>query len=289
MARLISRLIHAQAVWARPLGDFNQRWLGAVLRRLGPVKDLLHGRWLGHPLHSATTDIPIGALLIAVLLDLLAFRGAADVALTASIVFMVLSALSGAADYVDTDGTARMVATVHSVLMTSVLVLLIVSLALRAGDPVDRTLPVILSILAFLIVNAGAYVGGDVVYVLGNMVSRHAFRGPGTKWIRLDLGDIGDLADLPEATPAKAKVGSNDVVLVRIAGTVRALHNVCAHAGGPLAEGTIVDGCIQCPWHGSRFRLTDGRVARAPAVYDQPAYEIRAAADGGYEARRADS
>ena len=35
-----------------------------------------------------------------------------------------------------------------------------------------------------------------------------------------------------------------------------------------------------------RFRLADGRQARGPAVYDQPAYEIRQAEAGGYEVRR---
>jgi len=40
-------------------------------------------------------------------------------------------------------------------------------------------------------------------------------------------------------------------------------------------------------WHASRFRLTDGRVVRGPAVYDQPAYELRAADSGGHEVRRA--
>jgi hypothetical protein len=65
-------------------------------------------------------------------------------------------------------------------------------------------------------------------------------------------------------------------VLVRIGDTIHAMHAVCAHAGGPLAEGTVVDGCVECPWHGSRFRLEDGRARRGPTVYDQPAYEIRA-------------
>jgi nitrite reductase/ring-hydroxylating ferredoxin subunit len=119
------------------------------------------------------------------------------------------------------------------------------------------------------------------------MVSRHAFRGPGTKWIALDLGGLTDLGELPEATPTSARAGINDLVLVRQGTTVHALHAVCAHAGGPLPEGAIVDGCIECPWHGSRFRLTDGRVRRGPAVYDQPAYEVRAADGGGCEVRRA--
>ena len=144
-----------------------------------------------------------------------------------------------------------------------------------------------MSFVGFLLVTAGAYIGGDVVYVMGNMVSRHAFRGAGTKWVRLDTGDVADLQTLPEATPTKAKAGINDLVLVRMGDTIHALHATCAHAGGPLPQGTIVDGCIECPWHASRFRLTDGHLQRGPTVYDQPVYEIRAAEGGGYEVRRA--
>ena len=102
------------------------------------------------------------------------------------------------------------------------------------------------------------------------MVSRHAFRGAGTKWIKLDTGDVTDLATLPEATPTKAKAGINDLVLVRIGATVHALHAVCAHAGGPLAAGDRRRRLHRVPWHGSRYRLTDGHVRRGPAVYDQP-------------------
>jgi nitrite reductase/ring-hydroxylating ferredoxin subunit/uncharacterized membrane protein len=252
-----------------------------------PLKDLANGSWLGHPLHSAITDIPIGTLLIVVVFDVLDQRVAADVALLVTGLFMLAAAVSGAADYVDTDGTARTRASLHSTLMVIGLVLVLVSLVLRATGPVDRALPIALSIVAFIIVTAGAFVGGDVVYVLGNMVNRHAFRGAGTKWIALDLGELTNVADLPHAIPTKARAGINDLVLVRIGTTVHAMHAVCAHAGGPLAQGTVVDGCIQCPWHASRFQLHDGRVAQGPALYDQPVYEIRAADGGGYEARRA--
>jgi nitrite reductase/ring-hydroxylating ferredoxin subunit/uncharacterized membrane protein len=286
VARLLARLVALNDAWARPLGDFNRRWVSALFRPIRPIKDLLHGRWLGHPLHAASTDLPIGLLLGAVILDLVGQPGAADIVLLATIVTMVLSALSGLADYADTTGTALTRATLHSTLMVVALVLLVISAVIRAGDPTDRTVPITLSIVGFLIVTAGAFVGGDVVYVFGNMVSRHAFRGAGTKWIKLDTGDISDLAALPDATPTKVRAGINDLVVVRLGDTVHALHAVCAHAGGPLDEGTIVDGCVECPWHGSRFRLTDGLVRQGPSVYDQPSYEIRGAEGGGYEVRR---
>jgi nitrite reductase/ring-hydroxylating ferredoxin subunit/uncharacterized membrane protein len=286
MGRLLARIMTAQDGWARPFGDFNQRWLNALFRPIRPIRDFLDGTWLGHPLHPAATDIPIGTLLATVVLDLLGYPAAADIALVATILFMIAAAVTGAADYSDTDGTARTRATLHATLMVVALVVLLISLVLRAGNPADRTIPIALGIIGFLIVTAGAYVGGDVVYVLGNMVSRHAFRGAGRKWVRLDTGDITDLATLPEATPTKARAGINDLVLVRVAGNVYAMHSVCAHAGGPLEHGTVVDGCIECPWHASRFRLSDGQARRGPTVYDQPFYEIRSADAGGYEVRR---
>ncbi len=284
MARFLTRLIDAQAVWARPLGDFNHRWLSALFRRMWTIKDLLHGRWLGHPLHSASTDLPIGILTLVIVFDVLGQPAAADIALIAGILTMLLAAVSGSADYSDTDGTARVRATVHATLMVVALLIYVISLLLRSGTgSADRTLPIILSVVGYLMVTAGAYVGGDVVYVLGNMVSRHAFRGAGSKWLPLDLGSA---MEIPENQPMRAKLGINNLLLVRQGESIHALHDQCAHAGGPLSEGSLVDGCIECPWHGSRYRLADGRAMRGPTVYDQPRYEVRTT-DSGYEARRA--
>ncbi len=283
MGRFLTRLIDAQAGWARPLGDFNHRWLTALFRPLGAIKDLLHGRWLGHPLHAASTDLPIGMLALVIVFDLIGQPVAADVALVAGILFALASSLSGLADYSDTDGNARVRATVHSALMILALVLYVVSLVLRAGAPADRTVPAVLSVVAFVVLSAGAWVGGDVVYALGNMVSRHAFRGAGAKWLPLDL-DPG--VELPDGTPVKAKLGINALVLVRQGATIHALHDTCAHAGGPLNQGAVVDGCIECPWHGSRFELATGYARRGPTVYDQPRYEVRIGA-AGWEGRRA--
>ncbi|MEO5919264.1 MAG: DUF2231 domain-containing protein, partial [Candidatus Limnocylindrales bacterium] len=177
MGRSFARFIAAQGRWAKPLGDFNHRWLSALFRSIPVIRDLLNGRWLGHPLHAVVTDAPIGILFVVIVLDLLGQRAAADVALIAGILSMVAAAVTGAADYSDTDGTARERATIHSTLMVLALVVYVGSLALRVGggaEDGDRAVAIWASISGFLILSAGAYVGGDVVYALGNMVSRHA-------------------------------------------------------------------------------------------------------------------
>jgi nitrite reductase/ring-hydroxylating ferredoxin subunit/uncharacterized membrane protein len=282
IGRFVTRLVDAQAGWARPFGDFNHRWLSALFRPIRPIKDFLNGTWLGHPVHSALTDIPIGALTIALVLDVIGQPVAADVALLVGVLSIVAAAVAGFADYTDTDGTARMRATVHASLMTASLVIFAISLIIRAGNPIDRTVPFVLLVVGYLVITAGAAVGGDLVYLIGTNVNRHAWRGAGTKWVPLDLGGLDDI---PEGGPTRARAGPNGLILVRTGETILALHDTCAHAGGPLAEGTIVDGTIQCPWHGSRYRLTDGHVARGPAMYDQPAYESRRS-DTGWEVRR---
>jgi nitrite reductase/ring-hydroxylating ferredoxin subunit/uncharacterized membrane protein len=288
VARLLLRLIDAQAGWTRPLGDLAHRFLHWLFHGMPAIRDLLNGRWLGHPVHAVLTDAPIGILFLVIVFDVLRLPDAAAWALGVGILAMVAAALAGFADYADTDGRARERATLHSTLMVVALLAYIVSFVMRLGPGgvIESAGATWVSIIAFLILSAGAYVGGDVVYVLGNMVSRHAFRGAGTKWIALEPAELGDDGQIPEGRPVKAKLGINQLVLVRQGETILALHDVCAHAGGPLNEGKLVDGQIECPWHYSRYRMTDGLVTRGPSVYDQPAYEVRAKDGGGWEARR---
>ena len=285
IGRFLTRLVDAQAGWARPFGEFNHRWLKALFGPIRPIKDVLNGTWLGHPVHSATTDLPIGALTVAIILELVGQHSAANIALIVAVASIGASIVTGLADYTDVDGTARMRATVHATVMLIAQALFIVSLVIRNGNPPDRTVPTLLVLIGFGVISLGAAIGGDLVYLIGTHVNRHAWRGAGAKWVALDLGG---LPDIPEGGPTKVTAGINTLILVRTGDTIHALHETCAHAGGPLAEGTLVDDCIQCPWHGSRFRLADGHVARGPAMYDQPAYEVRRAESGsGWEVRRA--
>ena len=90
--------------------------------------------------------------------------------------------------------------------------------------------------------------------------------------------------ELREGEPQRVDAGGVAVLLVRDGGEVHALADRCTHRGGPLSDGEISDGCVTCPWHGSRFRLADGSVERGPAAYPQPRLETRVAG-GSIEVR----
>ncbi len=283
LGRYVNRAVDAQSRWSKPFGDFNHRWLTALFHPIRPIQNFLNGTWLGHPVHAVITDVPVGALTVSIVADLISQHVAADVAMVLGVLAMVGAAVTGLADYTEVDGNARNRATVHGTIMVVTLVLYLVSLAIRAGNPPDRLPAVVVAVVAYLLLVLGAAIGGDLVYLIGTHVDRHAWRGAGGKWIGLDLGS---LPDIPEGGPTKLRAGINDLAVVRNGEQILAVHAQCAHAGGPLGDGELVDGQIQCPWHGSRFRMVDGHVSRGPSMYDQPAYEVRRAASGGWEVRR---
>lgn len=278
---ILERILEAQGVWADPLGKVFVAIFAALYKPLPILKDLLNGVWLGHPLHPAITDVPIGAYVVAIVLDLSGQRAAATAAIGVGIVFMLLAALAGYADYIDLEGKTQRFGTVHSSLMLVALVLYLISFLMRLSA-VPSPAEVWLSVIGFIIVITSAYVGGELVYNLGTQVDRHAWRGGGTKWTALDVTDI------PRDKPVKAKAGAQTLVVVRRGSALEALHDVCAHQGCSLSDGKIVGETIECPCHGSRYRLRDGLVVRGPAVFDQPHFEVREA-EGKIEVRRTDT
>jgi nitrite reductase/ring-hydroxylating ferredoxin subunit/uncharacterized membrane protein len=283
--RAIERIIDAQAAWADPLGKLFVAIFGALYKPVPLIKDLLHGVWLGHPLHPAVTDIPIGAFLVALVLDLAGIRDGATVAIGIGLLGMLVAALAGYADYIDLEGRPLRFGTVHSALMVVVLLLYAVSFGMRVGwfGPSGTAAEVWLAIIALAILLASAYLGGSLVFNMGSQVDRNAFRGGGTKWAPVEVDNVAD------NVPVKAKAGSQTLVLVRQGGKVHALHDICAHQACSLAgKGKVVGDAIECQCHGSRYRLRDGVVVRGPAVFNQPHFEIRTV-EGRMEARRTDT
>jgi len=59
-------------------------------------------------------------------------------------------------------------------------------------------------------------------------------------------------------------VGDVEILVVNFDGRLLCLAARCTHAGAPLVEGELSGDILTCPWHGSRFRVTDGSVVRGP-------------------------
>ncbi len=97
-----------------------------------PVKNLLHGTWLGHPVHPVMVHIPVGAWLSAGVLDLIPpFRPAATALIGTGVASAVPAALSGTADWSEQDAGVRRLGALHAVLNTAALGIYIGSLASR--------------------------------------------------------------------------------------------------------------------------------------------------------------
>lgn len=235
------------------------------------VKNALSGTWLGHQLHPLLTDVTIGAWMSATGLDVLGGEDAADSArrLTAlGVLAAVPTAASGLSDWSDTYGAEQRVGLVHAIGNTVALGLQIASYCARRGGARGRGAA--LSLAALGVAGAAGYLGGHLVYALGVGVNHVAFEHPSAEWT-----DVADAGALEEDKPLRVDADGVAVVLVRTADGLFALSARCVHAGGPLDEGELVDGCLKCPWHASMFRLEDGRAMRGPASIDQPVWEAR--------------
>mgnify|MGYP001607782083 CR=1 FL=1 len=52
--------------------------------------------------------------------------------------------------------------------------------------------------------------------------------------------------------------GTDEVWVFQEAGVFRAVSNICPHKMGPVSEGILKNGLIECPWHGYRFNIGSG-------------------------------
>lgn len=67
-----------------------------------------------------------------------------------------------------------------------------------------------------------------------------------------------------------------EVALFNLNGEIYAIENVCTHDGGPLVEGTIINGCeVMCPRHGARFDIRTGEALSFPAFEPTASYAVR--------------
>ncbi|HEV2895823.1 MAG TPA: DUF2231 domain-containing protein [Actinomycetota bacterium] len=244
------------------------------------VKNALSGTWLGHRFHPLMVPLPIGFWTGALLFDLIATRRArwaADTLVGAGIVAAVPTAAAGLSDWADAEPDARRVGLVHASCNT--LALLCYSSSLVARLLGRRKAGVGLGLAGATAISVGGYLGGHLSYVQAVGVEKKRFAGGPSSWT-----PVLDAAELGEGAPRVVRAGDTEVLLYRDGTGLHALWASCTHECGPLAEGRFADGNVICPWHGSTFRLTDGKVVRGPAASSQPVFETRVT-DGKIEVR----
>jgi nitrite reductase/ring-hydroxylating ferredoxin subunit len=259
----------------------------AVNKVLRPqaLKDLLHGTWLGHPLHPVIAMVPVGTWLSAGILDLLPpTRPAATALISTGVAASLPAAMAGAADWSEQDDAVRRLGAVHAVANVAALGLYVGSLVARGKG--NSTAGRVLAYSGLGVATASASIGGHMSYAQSSGANHSVVdaRQLTTDWI-----DLGPLDDLPEGRPAlrtgEGQGAPVSLAVVRRGARVDAFVGACAHVGGPLAEGTVEEvrgaDCLVCPWHGSAFDLDSGQQRRGPASSAQERLEVR------YEAGRA--
>ncbi|WP_070197548.1 Rieske (2Fe-2S) protein [Streptomyces oceani] len=262
--------------------------VNASLRRgirrlpLGAYRDVLRGRWLGHPLHPVLVQVPIGSWTSAAVLDLFPGARRDSAALVAlGVLAAGPAALAGWVDWAEQHPEQQRTGLVHALANTVAVGLYAGSLAARLRGRGVRGRA--LGFAGLTAASAGGVLGGHLAY-------RQAVGGNKAEPVRhlagADWRELGPLADFPAGEPVRVQLGAVPLFVLREGdGEVRVLAEQCSHQAGPLADGEIADGCVTCPWHGSVFRLADGWNIAGPATAPQPVFETRVRDDGVLEAR----
>lgn len=265
------------------VGDRLQRAVQATLRPQR-VRDLLHGVWLGHPLHPAMVQVPVGAWISTAVLDLMpGQRRAAATLCAVGTVSALPAAVAGLNDWAALARDQRRIGLVHAASNS-------VGLAFYAGSVAARmtgrhNLGRTLGFLGLGAASMGAYLGGHLAYKQGAQVNQSI-----SELHRMSDGwhSIADMAALPERRLITREVDDVSVILYRHGDEVTVMLERCPHQSGPLGEGEVreIDGhdCVVCPWHGSAFRLNGGEVVHGPSGNDQQILPTRVV-DGVLETR----
>jgi nitrite reductase/ring-hydroxylating ferredoxin subunit/uncharacterized membrane protein len=269
----------ARQEWMEPVENTLQQAVRKAFQSGGAtgqaIKNVLHGTWLGEPVHAAITDIPIGAWTAAVVFDVIDLTSdsrecgaAADAALKVGIVGALVAAAAGITDWQDTDPPARRIGLVHAFLN-------IAGVGLFTGSVIARNrkargLGRFLSFLGYAIAGVSAHLGGNLVYEHRVGVDRTS-----GQTFPDDFVAVLPESELRDGAMRRVQYQQTPVLLARRGNRIFALAETCSHWGGPLSEGEMVDDSVRCPWHGSRFALEDGRVLDGPAVHPQPCLAVR--------------
>ena len=242
------------------------------------LRSMLNGTWFGHPLHPAITDVPITAWVLTAIFDIIWLISGSSWSAYAAFVAIIVGLLgalgaiaTGFTDWSDTYGSERTVGFNHALFNATATLLYLISFILRLlAGPGDGIAAAIIGFIGLASVSYAAFLGGEMVFTKGTGVNHTAWEMGGE-----DYEAVMPLENVEENKLYRVTVAGVPVALLRQGLQIYAISATCAHAGGPLDEGTLQGDVVECPWHGSRFCMRDGRVLTGPATVNAPRYDVR--------------
>jgi nitrite reductase/ring-hydroxylating ferredoxin subunit/uncharacterized membrane protein len=251
-----------------------------------------------HPLHPILVAFPIGLWVASLIFDLIAVNSNNNL-LWAAGFFCVLGGCIGAAlaaipgvidllSIVPPRSSAKQRGYIHGALNTTAL-LLFIAVAWQRGGPWPEPEPIslYLSAAGVLLVGISGWLGGTLVY-RNQIAVDHRYANAGRSKERvLDNWSrpVCNQSELSEGQMMLARVGNKRVVVGKCSEGMFAFSDHCTHKGGPLSDGALVGCTVQCPWHGSQFDVTTGRVVAGPAEKQIKTYQIEIRAGEVYVKR----
>ena len=86
---------------------------------------------------------------------------------------------------------------------------------------------------------------------------------------------VAKASEIPNGATKFVEADGTPIALCNVEGTIYAVGNVCTHDAGPLSGGFLDGYAIECPRHGARFDVRDGKVLCLPAAVPIPTYEVK--------------
>ncbi|QDT04293.1 Anthranilate 1,2-dioxygenase ferredoxin subunit [Rubripirellula lacrimiformis] len=87
---------------------------------------------------------------------------------------------------------------------------------------------------------------------------------------------VAQASEIADGEAIEVVVGEQILAIFRSDGQWFAMDGMCAHQGGPIAQGKVADGCVTCPWHGWQYDLATGiqTINRQPLMQTFPIREV---------------